>query len=192
MIENYDGNMNYGGYNPQQNNGQMNGGQPNMNYGGYTGQPNNGQMNGGQPNMNYGGYNGQLNMNYGGYNPQPNNPQPKGKGDGRGLGIASMVLGIISLLLFCTCVNWITGIIAIILGIVQLVKHKEKAFAIMGIATAGLSLVLAICMYGSLWAATDGMDYEELYDSYYGSYYDDYDEDDYYYDEDGNRKFLDE
>lgn len=169
MIENYDGNIS-----------------------GNAPLPNNGQMNGGQSNMNYGGYNPQPNMNCGGYNPQPNNPQPKSKGDGRGLGIASMVLGIISLLLFCTCVNWITGIIAIILGIVQLVKHKEKAFAITGITTAGLSLVLAICMYGSLWATTDGMDYEELYDSYYGSYYDDYDEDDYYYDEDGDRKFLDE
>ena len=46
--------------------------------------------------------------------------------------------------------------------------------------------------YGAKALAEDGMDYEELYDSYYGSYYDDYDEDDYYYDEDGDRKFLDE
>ena len=146
-------NMNYGAYNPQPNNGQMN-----MNYGAYNPQPNNGQPNNGQPNMNYGAY----------------NPQPKEKGDGRGLGIASMVLGIISLLMFCTCTNWITGILAIIFGIVQLVKHKEKGFAITGIITAGLSLLLAICLYVSFLVAMGDMDYEEFYDSYYEEYYGDY------------------
>ena len=164
MTENYEGNV--GGNEPQSINPQPNNGQPNTNYNG-------------QPYMNYGGY----------------DPQPKGKGDGTGLGIASMVLGILSLLLFCTCVNWITGILAIIFGIIQLVKHKEKGFAITGIATAALSLVLTICLYVS-YSAAIGDYYDDYYDYYYDSYFDDYseyyDEDYYYYDEEGNRQYMDE
>ena len=72
------------------------------------------------------------------------------KKDTQGFGIASMVLGIISLLLFCTCVNWITGILAIVFGILQLVRGREKGFAIAGIITAALSILLAIILYLSV------------------------------------------
>lgn len=59
-----------------------------------------------------------------------------------GFGIASMVLGIISLVLFCTCCNLLLAVLAIIFGIIHLVKCKSgKGFAIAGIITAGLSVV---------------------------------------------------
>lgn len=104
-----------------------------------------------------------------------------------GFGIASMILGIVSLMLFCTCVNWITGILAIIFGIIQIVKHKEKGFAITGIVMAGISLLLTIALYVS-YSSVIG----DYYDNYYDSYYEEYDNDFYYYDEDGNRQYLDE
>ena len=73
--------------------------------------------------------------------------QPQ-KGDGIALGVTSMVLGIVSLLLFCTCINFATAIAAIICGIVQISKNKEKSFAVVGIATAAISLVLALFLWG--------------------------------------------
>lgn len=73
--------------------------------------------------------------------------QPQ-KGDGIALGVTSMVLGIASLLLFCTCINFATAIAAIIVGIVQISKNKEKSFAITGIITAVISLVLAAILWG--------------------------------------------
>lgn len=118
------------------------------------------------------------------------------KGNGQGFGIASLVLGIISLLLFCTCVNWITGTLAIIFGIIQIAKNREKGFAVAGIVTAGISMLFAVVLYVSMAAGLSaaGMDYRDLYDSYYGGYdydgyYDNYyddDDDDYdgYYDDD--------
>lgn len=119
------------------------------------------------------------------------------KKDTQGFGIASMVLGIISLLLFCTCVNWITGILAIVFGILQLVRGREKGFAIAGIITAALSILLAIILYLSvaMGMAQAGISYDELYDSYYDDYYyDDYDNgsdyNDYYNYEESGHEFL--
>ena len=53
----------------------------------------------------------------------PGMPQQKQKGDGRGYGIASLILGIVSVLLFCTCINWVTAILAVIFGLIQ--YHKR-------------------------------------------------------------------
>lgn len=116
-----------------------------------------------------------------------------------GFGIASMVLGIISLLLFCTCINWITAILAIIFGILQMIRCREKTFAVAGIITAALSLLFAIVLYISLAAGMtqSGISYDDLYDNYYNfyddSYYDNdyYDDYDYYYnDEENGQEFL--
>ena len=109
------------------------------------------------------------------------------KGNKTGLGIASLVLGIVSLLLFCTCVNWITGILAIIFGIIQIVKNQERGFAIGGILTAGISLILWGILYIALFLGlrSAGFDYDDLYQYYYDGYdyyddYYDYFDDDYY------------
>ncbi len=113
---------------------------------------------------------------------------------GNGFGIASLVLGIVSFLLFCTCINWVTAILAVIFGIVQLTRHGEKAFAITGIITSGLSILMTILLYGMMLAAMDtsggsvgdfwfyGDYYDDGYEYYDDGYddYDDYDDYDYY------------
>ena len=134
--------------------------------------------------------------NYGNMN-QNEFVQSEQKGDKTGFGIASLVLGIVSLLMFCTCVNWITGILAIIFGILQLVKNRERGFAIAGILTAGISLVLWAMLYIALFAgiSASGLDYEELYRNYYDDFSDDYDFYDYfddYYDEYDYYDFYDD
>ena len=103
----------------------------------------------------------------------PGMPQQKQKGDGRGYGIASLILGIVSVLLFCTCINWVTGILAIIFGIIQITKNKEQGLAIGGIITAAISMVLSVVLYLAMWfgMTNAGITYEDLlYDQYDDSY----------------------
>lgn len=99
---------------------------------------------------------------------QPQYAQPKQKGDGIGFGIASMVLGIASILLFCTCINIVTAILAIIFGIIQIVKNKNKAFAIAGISTAAVALVLTMIF----WVAV-GSEAGNSMNNMYNNMYDD-------------------
>lgn len=88
------------------------------------------------------------------------------KKDGNGYGIASLVLGIISLLLFCACINWITAILAIVFGVVQLAQYKEKGLAIGGIITAGLSILFAIILYVCIFLGIAAEGYDDVYDYY--------------------------
>lgn len=63
----------------------------------------------------------------------------------QGFGIASMVLGILSLVLFCSCVNIILAVVAIIFGIIQLsTPGSKKGMAIAGLITSALSILLFI------------------------------------------------
>ena len=93
-----------------------------------------------------------------GYQPnayQQNSKEPV-KTVSQGLGIASMVLGILSLALFCTCVNIPLSITAIILGIVQLFKAgSKKGMAITGIITSCLSIVAWIIFIVAFVTSTD-------------------------------------
>ena len=63
-----------------------------------------------------------------------------------GLAIASLVLGLLSLIGFCCCgINIITAPLAIIFGIVSLAKHRGgTGMAITGIITAVLSLLIIV------------------------------------------------
>lgn len=71
--------------------------------------------------------------------------QPEG---GSGFGIASLVLGILALITFCTiCMNIPLAILAIIFAIIQLVKGNGKGLAIGGLITSGLSIVACIVFY---------------------------------------------
>lgn len=120
----------------------------------------------------------------------PGMPQHKQKGDGRGYGIASLILGIVSVLLFCTCINWVTGILAIIFGIIQITKNKEHGLAIGGIITAAISMVFSVVLYLAMWfgMTNAGITYEDLlYDQYDDSY--DSDGSDAWYDGDGNGSY---
>lgn len=63
-----------------------------------------------------------------------------------GLGIASMVLGIIALLLSC-CYGGFLGIIGLILGIIVVTKQDvKKGTAIAGIITSGIALLLTLIL----------------------------------------------
>lgn len=120
--------------------------------------------------------------------------QPK---DSIGFGVASLVLGIISLLLFCSCINWLTGVLAIIFGIIQIVNSRRRKMAIAGIITAALSLVLTVSLYGSFFFGGRSVDdgFDDYFDYYY-NFYDDYDNHNDFYDdfedymEDAGDRFL--
>lgn len=146
------------------------------------------------------------NYNVPNYNMQNNTPiygtygmRQQQKGDGVILGIVSMILGLVSVLLFCTCINFFTAIAAIILGIIQITKHKEKSFAVVGIVTSVISIIMAIFLFfvlglGAMESETDSYD-EFYYDEYYDEeYYDEEFYEDYFYDEyfeeEGGAEFL--
>lgn len=97
---------------------------------------------------------GSQNVNAQEQNPYGNGPKygATGKKLSIGLGIASMVLGIVSLLCFCSGLNIITGIIAIVLGIVQIVTCEKKGMAIAGIVTAAISIALCIGCYAYIFS----------------------------------------
>ena len=105
--------------------------------------------------------------NYGqpNYNQNPNyNQQPYGqpylgmatKSDSTGFGIASLVLGIISIFTVFCCINYILAIISIVLGIVQIVKSKQKGLAIGGIVTSVISIIGSILFW--VFVGTVGVD----------------------------------
>ena len=127
-----------------------------------------GQPAGGQ-NYNQNGYgqpNGGVNYNQNGYNQPPYGAATKS--DSTGFGIASLVLGIISIFTFFCCINYILAVIAIVLGIVQIVKSSKKGLAIGGIVTAVISIIGATIFWvliGSVGASEMGpmQDYMEEY-----------------------------
>lgn len=100
---------------------------------------------------------------------------------GRGFGIASMVLGIIALVLFFSFVNIPLAILAIIFGIIQLMRKAPKGMAISGIVMGISSLFLLVifwtCMLVSA-ARTESTDSSTYYyegsenDDASGDYYD--------------------
>ncbi len=79
-------------------------------------------------------------------NPQAQAQQQKQE-PGRGFAIASMILGIVSVVLFCTCINIPLAVAAIILAIVQFVKNGKNGMAIAGLITGIASIVLCIVFW---------------------------------------------
>ena len=88
-------------------------------------------------------------QNQGGWQQQYTNPQAQQQKQepGKGFAIASMILGIVSLVLFCTCINVPLAIAAIILAIVQFVKNGKNGMAIAGMITGIVSIVLCIVFW---------------------------------------------
>ena len=128
---------------------------------------------------NYGQSNGGTDYGYGQSNDSAgyNYGQPNGnnKSESEGFGIASLILGIITVLLFCTCISWITGILAIIFGILQLVKGNKKGMAIVGLITGGIGFVVSIILYILIFFAGFGSysNYNDIYNHIYDDIYDD-------------------
>lgn len=110
-----------------------------------------------------------------------NNPYQQGPNgyyrpdNSRGFGIASMVLGIISLLCFCSFLNLIPAILAIIFGVISLSQKKDNAFAIAGIVCAAISLALLIVTIILFVGNTDFMNalrnYGQQYSNGFGYYF---------------------
>ena len=101
------------------------------------------------------------------------------KSDSIGFGIASLVLGILALVFFCTCINVIAGILAIVFGIIQLTQYEKKGLAIGGLVTGIIGVLLTILLYTSVFVNYDpGMNgYEngsfgDIYDGIYNDIYD--------------------
>lgn len=75
----------------------------------------------------------------------PVDSQPEG---GKGLAIASMVLGIVSIIMLC-CTYWISipcAIVGLVLGIVNNKKNGKNGMATAGIVCSIISIVLAVLL----------------------------------------------
>ena len=132
--------------------------------------------------------------------PQPNwmqQEQPVRKEErNQGFGIASMVLGIISLVLFFTFINLPLAILAVVFGGVQLAKGGQKGMAVAGIITGEIAIFLTViaalffCFnhmaeieYPSdinegsyYYDAPENHTSQDYYQGYYEGYYDGYDD----------------
>lgn len=100
---------------------------------------------------------------------QPMPPQQPVPEERKGLAIASLVLGICSIVLMCCCcINVITAPISIVLGIVSLATHRGgKGMSIAGIILSALSILLMFMCYQStevFWRNSDQImqDYYQL------------------------------
>lgn len=83
-----------------------------------------------------------------GYQAAGNPPVRPAKKRGNGLGIASLVCGIIALVLFWVFIPaWILGPAAIVLGIVQCCKRRNKGFGIAGIILGAVAFILSIILF---------------------------------------------
>ncbi len=103
-----------------------------------------------------------INMNY-------QRAMEVNKQEGEGFGIASLVLGILSILSFLFLGPVILAPIAIIFGIIQIVSKKKKGLAIAGIATAVVGIIFMIVFY--VWIINFAMENGE-FNTYNNGIYD--------------------
>ena len=115
------------------------------------------------------------NNGYGGGNFYDSSQREQGNGN-RGISIASLVCGILSLI--CCCAGWLGLILAaaaLVLGIISLRNNYDgRELAIAGLITGGCGMVLAIVMLIFAAVATglspdflrNGMEYYNLDDIY--------------------------
>ena len=102
------------------------------------------------------------------------------KSNTKGMGIASMVLGVVSLSIFCSCCNIVLSVLALIFGFVQICTktNKEgKVFAWVGIGTGIAAVICTIAFWAMCFS--DGSVYTRMYnyndggsDEFMEEYYD--------------------
>ncbi len=114
-----------------------------------------------------------------------------------------MILGILSLALFCTCINIPMAVAAVIFGVLQLGRSRQgKGMAVAGIVTAAVSVLLLIISVILVWGPVmsimseqenapyldfgDEYEFEEDYDDYgdYDDFFDNHNFFDYFSDGD--------
>lgn len=89
-------------------------------------------------------------------------PQEKPVPPFNGLAIASMVLGIVSVVLTCLCYgifSWLTALVGLILGIVACAKGNRSGMVIAGFILNGLALLFALITVAAIVLGT-GYQYE--------------------------------
>lgn len=111
-------------------------------------------------------------MEYGNNNIQPEQPQQPQQPQGQksdGLAIASMVLGISSVLFSCCYgLGIIPAIVGLVLGIIAKTKGQNNGFALTGIITSAIIIflviigVIAFFAFG-LWYLSDPYYWDYLY-----------------------------
>ena len=98
----------------------------------------------------------------------PTQEAPKNK---KGLCIASLVLGIVSLVLFCIWYLSIPcGILAIIFGVLG-IKSMNKGMAVAGLVTGAIGLLVSMIVVISLFMFGFAIGITDALDTDYGSYY---------------------
>lgn len=121
----------------------------------------------------------------------------------QGFGVASLAIGVVSLVLFCSCINIPLAILAIVFGIIQLTKpDSKKGMAVGGIVTAALSLIAFVVFCIGIWGSVDFQEgfqrglrrslEEQLEDGYLNEDRDRRSDDDSFWDEDGDRRSDDD
>ena len=108
------------------------------------------------------------------YPTYPSTPAPKPKLPGKGVGIASMSVGISSLVLFCLWyLAFPASIVGLALGCVATKKAKEVG-AKNGMATAGIvcsAIALGLfCLIITI-VLVAGLEFADIYGDIYGGYY---------------------
>lgn len=106
------------------------------------------------------------------------------------MGIASFILGIISLVMgwipFLCFVMLMTATIGLILGIVDTIQKgktndKNKGFGIAGLVTSAISIpIIFIMSIVSITIIVEDVEPDSIQDKYYDDYYYDYDYDDWF------------
>ncbi len=96
---------------------------------------------------------------------------------GNGFGIASLVLGIVSLACFCFGLNIVLAILAIVFGAIHISRHKKvggKGFGIAGTVMGIISIVLGVVFWALVILAFDGFYYEpnDIIEEYYETFED--------------------
>lgn len=102
--------------------------------------------------------------------------------DRKGFAIASMVLGLVSIILFCVWfISIPCGILAIIFGILAFSSSK-KGMAITGFITGGIGIFISFIIFvflfsfGFIAGVANGLseiDYDDIYNETYDNIYDD-------------------
>lgn len=126
----------------------------------YTQAPQSGYTQG--PSYDQGGYN-----QGGGYNNY-------GPDESNGLGIASMVCGIVAIPIMCctnvgSALSIVLGIVAVVLGIIQIKSHEKRGMAIAGIVCGAIAVIVCATLLAiGAWALNSGF-YDEVMTEYYKS-----------------------
>ena len=110
--------------------------------------------------------------------------------DNNGFGIASMVLGILALIFTCGCLNIPLAILSIIFAIIHINrKTGSVGFAIAGLVTSTISVILMVIMVVLFWVVGTGTSSWMYADTMPFEYFMDDDDDNYDDDDDYDSDF---